>query len=309
MRRTLVTGGSGFGGTNLIQRLASTGVEVWNLDLREQSDSDAHFVRGDVRDVAAVMHVLRSHAVDSVFHLAAQPLVPLSIESPFETLDVNARGTYAVLEACRIVGVKSLVVASSGAYYGATTTDQPIPETAAPLPAANLYASGKAAADLAAQGYAHTYGMPIGVCRFMNTYGPSDSNSSRLVPHALHLLANDLPYDFGPRDDGTTRLDFLHVDDMTSAYLAVANFVQDGGRDAVFNIGTGVATPTRSVAQLLSVLFDGVAREPVFSGSPRATPVVKYLDTTKAHDVLGWTASHDLATGLRQVVGHHRGAS
>jgi nucleoside-diphosphate-sugar epimerase len=302
MKRALVTGGSGFGGTSLIKRLAESGVEVWNLDVRESPISPAHFVQNDVREVSAVARVLDENAIDTVFHLAAQPLVPLSIESPFETLDVNARGTYAVLEACRTVGVSSLVVASSGAYYGTTTTDQPILETAAPLPAANLYASGKAAADLAAQGYAHTYSMPIGVCRFMNTYGPTDSNRSRLIPHALHLLANDLPFDFGGRDDGTTRLDFLHVDDMTSAYLAVADYVRTGGRDAVFNIGTGIATPTRSVAQLISVLFDGEEREPIFSGPARVTPIMKYLDTTKAQSVLGWTATIDLASGLRQVL-------
>jgi nucleoside-diphosphate-sugar epimerase len=302
MKRALVTGGSGFGGTSLIKRLVESSVEVWNLDLREPANLHAHFVQNDVRDLSAVSRLLDENAIDTVFHLAAQPLVPLSIESPFETLDVNARGAYAVLEACRTVGVSSVVVASSGAYYGTTTTDQPILETAAPLPAANLYASGKAAADLAAQGYAHTYGMPIGVCRFMNTYGPGDANRSRLVPHALHLLANDLPYDFGARDDGTTRLDFLHVDDMTSAYLAVADYVRSGGCDAVFNIGTGIATPTRSVAQLISVLFDGNEREPIFSGSARATPVVKYLDTAKARNVLGWTATIDLEYGLRQVL-------
>jgi nucleoside-diphosphate-sugar epimerase len=303
MRRVLVTGGSGFGGSHLIRRLASDGDRVWNLDVRQPSDTCAEYVSGDVRSVELLQSTLRDNSIDTVFHLAAQPLVPLSIELPFETLDVNSRGTYAVLEACRVVGVGAIVVASSGAYYGTTTTDQPIPETAAPLPAANLYASGKAAADLAAQGYAHTYGLPVGVCRFMNTYGAGDRNDSRFVPHGLRLLTSGLTYDFGSRDDGTTRLDFLHVDDMTSAYLAVAEFVRThGGRHAVFNIGTGTATATADVARMLSSCFDGRERTPIFTGFVRATPVVKYLDVTKARQLLGWSAQIGLRAGLERVI-------
>jgi nucleoside-diphosphate-sugar epimerase len=285
MRRVLVTGGSGFGGSHLIRRLMADGAEVWNLDVLPSSSTCAKYVMGDVRNVALLKSALRDNAIDTVFHLAAQPLVPLSIEMPFETLDVNARGTYTVLEACRVIGI------------------QPIPETAAPLPAANLYASGKAAADLAAQGYSHTYDLPVGVCRFMNTYGPGDTNESRIIPRALRLLKSNLPYDFGARDDGSTRLDFLHVDDMTSAYIAVAEFVRTrGGRDAVFNIGTGTATSTADVARMLSSCFDGREREPIFTGVAKATPVVKYLDATKARQLLGWSAQVGLRAGLGRLI-------
>ena len=301
--RVLVTGGSGFGGSHLVRRLTRNGNRVWNVDIRAPKDHDATYVAGDVRDIELLRAVLSSNAIDTVFHLAAQPLIPLSIKAPFETLDVNSRGTYAVLEACRTVGVAALVVASSGAYYGATTIDEPIPESAAPLPASNLYAAGKAAADLAAQGYAHTFDMPVGVCRFMNTYGPDDANTSRLIPHAISLLENNRPYTFGTRDDGTARLDFVHIDDMTSAYLAVATFVAEhGGRDAVFNIGTGVATPIADVARLVSQAYDGVLREPIFSGPRQELAVVKYLDPTKARVLLGWQSSITIADGIASVI-------
>ncbi len=310
IQRALVTGGSGFGGSHLLRRLTIEGARVWNLDTRVPPYPYFDYVAGDVRDIEVVRTVLMKHNIDTVFHLAAQPLVPLSIEQPFETLDVNARGTYAVLEACRSVGVTALVIASSGAYYGTTTTDRPIPESAPPLPASNLYAAGKAAADLAAQGYAHTFDLPVGVCRFMNTYGPRDPNMTRLIPHAISLLINDLPFEFGSRDDGTTRLDFLHVDDMTSAYLATAAFVAaNGGRDAVFNIGTGVATPIAEIARMVSRSYDGVEREPIFSGPKRDVPVVKYLDPTKAHDLLRWRASVSLLDGVVDVVRSSRRSS
>ncbi len=312
MQRVLVTGGCGFGGSHLVARLVRDGARVTALDLVDYTAAqrarfpelgDAGVHRGDVRDLDGLTALLRARQCDTVFHLAAQPLVPLSIERPFETLDVNARGTYAVLEACRLVGIEALVVASSGAYYGTTTTDQPVPETAAPLPSANLYASSKAAADLAAQGYAHTFGMPVGVCRFMNTYGPGDANFSRLVPRCLELLASGAPLDLGDRDDGTTRLDFLHVGDMTEAYLRVAHHVAEkGGRDAVFNIGTGHATATADVAGTLSVMFDGGTRRPLFRGEPRKTPAVKYLEVAKARDLLGWESSTGLEAGLAELV-------
>jgi len=311
-QRVLVTGGCGFGGSHLVARLVRDGARVTVLDLVDYTAAQrarfpelgqAGVHRGDVRDLEGLTALLRDRSCDTVFHLAAQPLVPLSIEQPFETLDVNARGTYAVLEACRRVGVEALVVASSGAYYGTTTTDLPVAETAAPLPSANLYASSKAAADLAAQGYAHTFGTPVGVCRFMNTYGPGDANLSRLVPRCLELLASGKALDFGNRDDGTTRLDFLHVRDMTEAYLRVARHVADrGGRDAVFNIGTGLATATADVATMLSAMFDGGTRPPVFRGVPRTPRVVKYLDVAKARDLLGWQSSIGLEAGLSELV-------
>lgn len=319
MRRVLVTGGCGFGGSHLVARLVRDGARVTVLDLVDYTSaqqaqfpelSQAGVHRGDVRDLARLTALLRDRQCDTVFHLAAQALVPLSIDRPFETLEVNARGTYAVLEACRRIGVEALVVASSGAYYGTTTTDQPVPETAAPQPSANLYASSKAAADLAAQGYAHTFGMPVAVCRFMNTYGPGDANLSRLVPRCLALLASGAALDFGDRDDGTTRLDFLHVRDMTEAYLRVARYVvAKGGLDAVFNIGTGHATAIADVARTLSVLFDGATRPTIFRGEPRRIRTVKYLDVAKARDLLGWESSVSLEAGLSELASELRSRS
>lgn len=310
-RVALVTGGSGFGGSHLVHELLRRGDRVLVLDLVESStpQPDVLHLRGDVRDLSLVASVLARHEVHTVFHLAAQPLVPVSVQLPYETLDVNAMGTGAVLEAARRVGTPHVVVASSGAYYGTTSVDSPIPESAAPLPAANLYAASKAAADLTAQGYARTYGMRIGVCRFMNTYGPGDTNRSRLVPHALHLLRHVVPaggdYDFGDRDDGTTQLDFVHVRDVVRAYLAVdawlAGPTWSPGSPVAFNIGTGTATAVRDVAAALSLAFDGVARTPSFRGASRTIPVRKLLDPTLAAEVLGWRATVPLAQGLTEV--------
>ena len=331
--RCLVTGGSGFGGSHLLRALAGRGASVCSLDLHQPRsvlrggshddrfdgpvdgpiegpiDGPIYGVEyrvGDVRNFDQVASLMARLSTDVVFHLAAQPLVPVSVSLPLETLDTNAMGTYVVLEACRRVGVHAMVLASSGAYYGSTSVSEPIDETFSPLPAANLYASSKAAADLALQGYVQTFDLPAGACRFMNTYGPGDTNLSRLVPRAQDNLRHERPYDFGDRDDGSSELDFLYIGDMVAAYMALADWLLVGrdlhGRDRsvnpVFNIGTGIATAVSEVAKLASIAFDGRHRDPIFRGAPRDRIVRKLLNTEKAADVFGWRATTALAPGL-----------
>ncbi|BCR80522.1 NAD-dependent epimerase/dehydratase family protein [Arachnia rubra] len=302
--RCLVTGGAGFGGRRLVDELICKGAEVTVLDRRlgTRACPEVDYVVGDVRDDALVRTLLRTRHVDAVFHLAAEALVPYSVAHPAEVLDVNARGTYVMLEAWRQERPDArFIFASSGAYYGDTTSSEPLPESASPLAAANLYASSKAAADLAVQGYAATYDLRAAVCRFMNTYGPGDTHRSRLVPRALALLASAGPFDFGNRDDGTSALDFLYIDDMVSGYLAVAEHLEYGDSGA-FNFGSGRCVPIAEVATRASVVWDGLSRVPVFSGARRAAPRRKWLDIRKARDLLGWEPRTDLDTGLAATV-------
>ncbi|WP_341855849.1 NAD(P)-dependent oxidoreductase [Brachybacterium sp. GPGPB12] len=136
--RCLVTGGAGFGGRRLVDELISKGADVTVLDRRPgtRARPEVDYVVGDVRDDALVRTLLRTRRVDAVFHLAAEALVPYSVAHPAEVLDVNARGTYVMLEAWRQERPDArFVLASSGAYYGDTTSSEPLPESASPLPA------------------------------------------------------------------------------------------------------------------------------------------------------------------------------
>lgn len=311
----LVTGGAGFGGSHLCQELVRRGARVYVLDRDLPPHSyltvagvarSVQFIRGDIRDQTGVRSVIEQFGVDTVFHLAAQPLVPVSNTHPWETLETNVLGTYAVLEAVRRAGSSQrVVVASSAAYYGTTTTDQPIREDQPPLVFTNIYAASKVAADVAVRTYAQVYGIQASVCRFMNTYGPGDINFSRIVPQAVRNLICGGEYDFGDRDDGTSRLDFLHIRDMTRAYLAVAERLELVAGEA-FNIGTGHATSVRDLAALVSRLFDGKAREPVFRGPRKQQPAIKYLDAAKAHRQLGWSPTVGLEEGLRETIAWYR---
>jgi nucleoside-diphosphate-sugar epimerase len=198
-----------------------------------------------------------------------------------------------------------MVFASSGAHYGATTTDKAIAEDDALCPAANLYGPSKTAGDVAVQSYARVYGLGAAVCRFMNTYGPGDTNFSRIVPRAIRSLLHGTEYDFGDRDDGSTRLDFLHIRDMTGAYMSLAEHM-DVAKGEAFNFGRGQPVSTGDITRLVSRAFDGVAREPKFHGAPREKPVVKYLDIRKAKVLLDWQPETSLEQGISETIAWYR---
>ena len=191
--------------------------------------------------------------------------------------------------------------ASSGAYYGTTSTDRAIAEEEPPLSATNVYAPSKVAGDIAVRCYARIYGVKAACCRFMNTYGPGDTNFSRIIPRAVRNLILRDAYEFGDRDDGTTRLDYLHIRDMANAYLAVADRL-DVVTGEAFNFGGGHPISTRELTKLIGRLFDGQEHEPRFGGPPRETPVSKYLDTRKARQLLDWQPTMPLAEGLQDTL-------
>jgi nucleoside-diphosphate-sugar epimerase len=315
-RPCLVTGGTGFGGSHLCAELLKRRAKVYVLDRVFPRNSylalsglepRVEYISGDIRNFDLLRLTIERYEIDTIFHLAAQPIAPMSNVLPFETLSVNALGTYTVLEAMRTTRcAKTLVFASSGAHYGATTTDKPIGEDDALCPSVNLYGPSKTAADVVVRTYATVYGLGAAVCRFMNTYGPGDTNFSRIVPRAIRSLMLDQPYDFGDRDDGTTRLDFLHIRDMTGAYIHVAEHM-DVAKGEAFNFGRGQPVSTGDIARLVSRSFDGSERQPLFHGAPKNEPVVKYLDIRKAKRLLGWQPETSLEQGLTETIDWYRG--
>lgn len=310
-RVCLVTGAAGFGGSHLCSTLVELGAKVVGFDRWQPRNSylalsgaidRIDWIQGDVRDVDLLKQALERFDVAIVFHLAAQPIVPISNTLPMETFSVNAMGAMSVLEAIRLTGNhRDLVFASSGAYYGATTTDKPIAEDHPPLPAMNTYAPSKVAADEMVRTYARIYGTRAAVCRFMNTFGEGDSNFTRLVPRAARNLALGEQYDFGDRDDGSTQLDFLHISDMTRAYIALAENL-DSGIGEAFNIGSGCGRSTAEITRAASLAWDGTEREPLFGGAVRSAPIVKYLDTSKAERILSWKPRMPLQDALERTM-------
>jgi nucleoside-diphosphate-sugar epimerase len=310
-KRCLVTGGYGFGGSHLCEQLLDKGARVYVLDRETPRNSflvltgladRVNFIYGDVRDLDLIKISLERFEIDTIFHLAAQPIVPICNSRPYESLSINVMGTYSVLEAMRNSNyAKSLVFASSGAYYGTTTELEPIKEEHPPLASASIYVPSKVAADIAVRCYAKTFGLKAAVCRFINTYGPGNINFSTIVPRAITLLITGQPYDFGARDDGTSTFDYLNIRDMTRGYLLMAENLDIISGEAV-NFGGGYPISVKDLVKLISRLFDGQEREPIFHGARKEVPTRKCLDTSKANEVLGWRPSISLEDGLKETI-------
>lgn len=310
-KRCLVTGGYGFGGSHLCEQLLDKGARVYVLDRETPKNSylvlkglanSVNYIYGDVRDLDLLKLSLERFEIDTVFHLAAQPVVPICNSRPYESLSINVMGTYSVLEAVRTSNyAESLIVASSGAYYGTTVDVEPITEEHPPLASANIYAPSKVAVDIAVRCYAKTFGLKASVCRFINTYGPGNTNFSTIVPRAITLLMTGQPYDFGARDDGSSTFDYLNIRDMTRGYLSMAENADTIAGEA-FNFGGGYPISVRDLVKLISRLFDGKEREPLFHGNKKDIPIRKCLDTGKAKRVLGWQPSISLEEGLKETI-------
>ena len=310
-KRCLVTGGFGFGGSHLCEKLIEKGAKIYVLDRLCPNNSylvlvnlanKVNYINGDVRDLDLLKTIFERFEIDMVFHLAAQPVVPINNAIPYESLSLNVLGTYSVLEAMRLsTSTKTLIFASSGAYYGTTTQKQPISEEHPPTASANIYSPSKIAGDIAVRCYAKTYGIKAATCRFINTYGPGNINFSTIVPKAITNLITRTSFDFGERDDGTSTFDYLYIQDMAKAYLAVAENLDHVSGEA-FNFGGDYPISVRDLVKMISMLYDGEPREPVFHGPKRDMPIYKCLDTTKAQSMLGWQVTITLEDGLKQTI-------
>ncbi len=312
-RAVLVTGGHGLLGAWLIKALLQEGARVVvvrrdeparstlaMLGLSERVDA----VHGDICDDGLVARTLNEYDIDSVFHLAAQTLVGTANRSPVSTFETNIRGTWLVLEACRAHGTDAVIVASSDKAYG-RQTELPYREHQ-PLAPQYPYDVSKAAADLLARSYWHTFGLPVAVTRFANLYGGGDINRSRLVPEAIGaVLAGRGPV---VRSDGSPERDFLYVEDAARAYLAIWRaLLADHGRGEAFNAGGGRPHRVGDVVGLICRLAGGgVEPEIRGRGVPHGEIDRQWVDSTKLRELTGWEPDVDLESGLRRTIQWYR---
>ena len=307
--KALVTGARGFAASWLARALLEGGWEVSSIDRRHDGPSGLELqgiadevsdLVGDLRDQDLILRALRGRSIDCVFHLAAQAIVGDANASPVPTFEANVQGTWALLEACRVAGVPRTIVASSDKAYG-PHADLPYTERSALQPLFP-YDASKAAADLIARSYAHTYGLPVAVTRFANLYGGGDRNFSRLIPETVSaVLAGRRPV---IRSDGSPKRDFLYVEDAASAYFAIADALAAGdGAGEAFNAGWGRPHAVREVVDLVCELGPGDV-EPDYrgTGNPSGEIDVQYLDSTKLREWTGWTPKVDLREGITRTL-------
>jgi len=299
--RILVTGGAGFLGSALSNALARQGHEVLVLDdlsAGDQTRLDARvfFHRGEITNRPKLWTLLQG--VQCVYHLAARALVAESILYPREYNDVNVGGTVALLEAMRDVGVPRLVFASSGAIYGAQTT-QPVSETMTPQPQ-----SPYAVSKLAAEYYVHTIGALWGTTtvalRIFNAYGPGQpllpSHSPVVSRFMYQALGGGSLVIFG---SGEQTRDFVYVDDVVRALIAA--LTAPGIDRRTINIGSGEETSILALAQHVIALTgssSNIINSPVESGGVTRMR----SDVSLARQLLGYAPQVTLKEGLRRTL-------
>jgi CDP-glucose 4,6-dehydratase len=309
--RVLVTGAQGFVGCAVSERLLDEGARV--VALRRDVDPEARFYTdgvsercvqalGDLTDYESLLRILNEDEIEMVFHLGAQAIVTAANRNPLATWESNVRGTYTLLEACRVHAlgsdaVRRIVVASSDKAYG-DHEELPYREDL-PLQARYPYDVSKAATDMIARSYAVTYDMPIAVTRLANVYGPGDLNWTRIIPDtARTLLKGETPV---IRSDGSPERDYLYVADAVDAYLAISASLDRRelwGR--AWNAGCGKAVSVIDVTRRL-IAVSGRDVEPDIQGEgPRRGEIDRqFLDSSAMRDELGWQAGWDLDRGLR----------
>ena len=296
--RLLVTGGAGFIGRALSNRLVRQGHEVWVIDDLSAGDESALdeavlFTRGDVNDVPKLWTLLQG--VACVFHLAARVSVPQSVLYPREYNSVNVGGTVSVMEAMRDAGVRRVVLASSGAVYG-EQAGQPVREDVAPNPD-----SPYAVSKLAAEHYVHTIGALWGietVClRIFNAYGPGQQLPAShwpVVPRFLgQTLGGGSVIIYG---SGEQTRDYVYLQDVVDA-LAMAATAENVNR-LTMNIGSGVETSVNGLVRVVERVTG--QRAHVLRNAQEQAGVSRLCaDISLAKERLGYRPGVTLEEGLR----------
>ena len=315
MKRAFVTGAYGVLGFWMVKALLEEGAEVVVLkrDSRARAaltiegiEAQCHVVQGDLLDDYLIQRVINEEEIDTVFHLAAQTIVGAANRSPVSTFEANMRGTWNVMEACRMAGVQRVVVAASDKAYGGHD-ELPYREDFALQPKFP-YDVSKAATDLIARSYFHTFGVPTATTRFANIYGGGDLNPSRLIPELVRaVLAGRAPV---IRSDGSPERDFLYAQDAADAYMAIARALDDpdgGARGEAFNAGSGRPFSVREVVETL-IRVAGSDVEPDFQGAgvPSGEIDRQYVDRSKLQQLTGWEPKVDLEEGLRRTLEWYR---
>ena len=312
-RRVFVTGATGIVGSWLVRELLGAGAQV--AVLVRDADPQSELLRsgdlqrctvfnGSVEDLWTLERAISLHEAEYVFHLAAQTIVSVAHRNPFTTFETNVRGTYNLLEACRIHGslVRSVVVASSDKAYG-EVDELPYVETM-PLNGKHPYEVSKSCTDLISTSYCHSYGVPVTIARCGNIYGGGDLNWSRIVPGTIRaLLRGERPV---LRSDGTFKRDYIYVKDVARAYMLLG---ERGCEPSV--LGQAFNFSDESPLTVLDIV-NAVRRlmpsdlEPDVRNVAQGEIRDQYLSAAKARDTLNWRATYDLDTGLAETIAWYR---
>ena len=301
-RKALVTGGAGFIGSHLVNRLVDDGHSVVVIDnlstgqLR-RVNPQAVFYHTDLND-AGLERIMQREQPELIFHLAAQSSVRQSVIDPAADADSNVVGIVRLISACADQGAEKFIFSSTGgAMYGNLTRDDiPCAEDTPPHPL-SPYGLSKQVGEQYLELFQRTYGLDYTVLRYANVYGPGQSPHGEAGVVAIFaglMLDGKRPVIYG---DGRQERDFVYVSDVVDANLAAI----ERGSGAAYNIGTGEPVSVRRIYDLLQGII-GFDDEPTLQPRRAGDVMSVALDSARAAAELHWQPSVDLETGLQQTV-------
>lgn len=303
-KRVLITGGGGFLGAWLSRLLIDAGAEIRSYDLAPGVCLGVHgiadrvpLVRGSVMEQDALERALRDQRTDVCFHLAGQSMIEGAAAGPIAALDVNVRGTWIVLEACRRVGgLAGIVTASSNHTYGPQKT-APFTEDQ-PMNQLDVYGASKACADVLSRAFAANFDMPVVAARNVNSFGPGDPHTSHVVTGSiLSLLDGKAPV---IRSDGSPVKAYLHARDTMTAYAKLAEHASKPGvRGEAFNITPVAPIRVDELVRTIVKVSGKAGVEPVIARTDLSQKdFFEHLSDAKMRRVIGWTPAFSLEEGL-----------
>ncbi len=308
-RAVLVTGATGHIGGWLVKRLIEDGAEVvclmrdWEPEcqlIREELIQQVKVVKGGLGDIDLLKRALAEHEVNTVMHLAAQSIVGTANRDPISTYESNIRGTWCLMEACRLSpSVKQAVVASTDKVYGDSEQLPYVEEM--PLLAIYPHDVSKACAEMIAVSYARTYGINLAITRLPNVYGGADLNWTRIVPGTIQsIIRNEQPV---INSNGRFVRDYLYVEDAVTAHLLLAERLAENTelRGQAFNISSETQLSVLELVERILKLM-GSALKPEVRDQAKNEIKNQYLSAAKARKMLGWQPTFTSDEGLGRTI-------
>jgi UDP-glucose 4-epimerase len=309
-QKILVTGGAGFIGSHIVDKLLENDFDVTVIDdlhtgslantSHHQGKKNFHFVEGDIRDINLIRKTLKN--IDIVFHEAALANVTLSVKDPIPTNQINVEGTLNLLKASCDLNVKRFIFASSAAVYG--NTESPQKKEDDHLNPTSPYGVSKLAAENYVRLFQKLYGLRTVSLRYFNVYGPRQrvdvhgSYGGVISIFINRILKNMPPIIHG---DGEQTRDFVYIDDVVEANMLAMN--GENGTGEAFNIGTGKNTSISRVAEILKHIMNEEDLEDIHT-EPRPTDIKHgYADISKAKRILCYEPHFSMEEGLTELVG------
>ena len=290
MPRSLVTGGSGFIGSHLVETLVNSGHTVTVVD-NEYSNNDDFVWRDDTYNVNCDITDYRglkncfANGQDYVFHLAAEARIGPAIENPTNAVHINTLGTCNVLQAARELGVKKVLYSSTSSGYGLNPS--PNVETQ-PDDCLNPYSASKVAAEKFCKMYTSLYGLETVVLRYFNAYGERQPVRGQYAPViGIFQRQNEDDSPLTIVGDGSQRRDFVHVEDVARANYLASLMPLKGHAGEGFNVGSGTCY---SVQQIADAISDDQVYIPKRDGEMDTT----FADISKIGEVIGWKPNIDV---------------